>query len=89
MTSSQTKPEQTMSKQTFKIEVTDTYGGEANYCWVRRFTVQAKSFRGAIQALSNQYGGHWRLDYSTGDMARYNQQGACVCAFIEYANWKV
>lgn len=75
-----------MSKHTFKIEITDTYGGEANYCWVRHFTVKAKSFRGAIQALSNQYGGHWRLDYNTGDMARYNQQGACVCAFVEYAN---
>jgi len=75
-----------MNKYTFNIEVTDTYGGEANYCWVRRFTVQAKSFRGAIQALSNQYGGHWRLDYSTGDSARYNQKGACVCAFVNYAD---
>ena len=75
-----------MSKQTFKIEVTDTYGGEVNYCWVRRFTVQAKSFRGAIKALAHQYGGRWRFDYSTGDMARYNQQGAAICAFVEYAD---
>lgn len=75
-----------MSKHTFNIEITDTYGGDANYSWVRRFTITAKSFRGAIQALSNQYGGHWSLDYNTGDMARYNQRGACVCAFIEYAN---
>jgi len=22
----------------WKVEVTDTFGGEANYCWVRRYT---------------------------------------------------
>ncbi len=71
---------------TFNIEVTDTYGGEANYCWVRRFTIKAKSFRGAINALARQYGGQWRIDYNTGDIARYNQRGACVCAFVEYSN---
>lgn len=71
---------------TFNIEVTDTYGGEANYCWVRRFTIKAKSFRGAINALARQYGGQWRIDYTTGDIARYNQRGACVCAFVEHAD---
>jgi hypothetical protein len=34
-------------KNTYKIEVTDTFGGEANYCWVSRYTVKAKSIRGA------------------------------------------
>ena len=24
---------------TYSIEVTDTFAGEANYCWVRRYTV--------------------------------------------------
>jgi hypothetical protein len=23
----------------YQIEVTDTFGGEANYCWVRRYTI--------------------------------------------------
>lgn len=23
----------------YDIEVTDTFGGEANYCWVKRFTI--------------------------------------------------
>ncbi len=26
----------------YQIEVTDTFGGEANYCWVRRETVPAE-----------------------------------------------
>jgi hypothetical protein len=25
-----------MAMQTYRFEYTDTYGGEANYCWVRR-----------------------------------------------------
>ena len=28
-----------MSIITFDVEYTDTFGGEANYCWVRRATV--------------------------------------------------
>lgn len=25
----------------FDVELTDTFGGEANYCWVRRETIEA------------------------------------------------
>lgn len=28
-----------MSTQTYNVEYTDTFGGEANYCWVRRAKV--------------------------------------------------
>lgn len=78
--------ESTMTKKhTFSIEVTDTFGGEANYCWVSRYTIKASSFRGAMQALSRQHGGHWRKVADYGDQARYDHQGACVCAFVEYA----
>lgn len=72
-------------KQAFTVEVTDTFGGDANYSWVRRYEVKARSFRGAICALSRQYGGHWRKAFDAGDFARYDQQGACVCAFITYS----
>ena len=27
----------------YKVEVTDTFGGEANYSWVRRYTVETPS----------------------------------------------
>jgi len=72
-------------KHTYQIEVTDTFGGEANYSWVNRYTVKAKSIRGAINALARQYGAGWRIDYECGDVARYTLQGACVCAFVEYS----
>ena len=72
-------------KTKFNVEVTDTFGGEANYSWVRREIVYAKSLRGAITAFAKKHGGGFRLAYSTGDMARYNLTGACVCAFVGYA----
>jgi len=71
--------------QKFNIEITDTFGGEANYCWVERFTVDASSILGAVQKIAREHGAGWRKEYDTGDMARYNLQGACICIFVEYA----
>lgn len=34
-------------KNTYFVEVTDTFGGEANYCWVRRYKVSASSKLGS------------------------------------------
>lgn len=74
-----------MSKHTYNIEITDTFGGEANYCWVRRYTVKASSIRGAIMALARKHGKGWTLDWNCGDEARYNLKGAAVCCFVSYA----
>ena len=38
------------------IEVTDTFGGEANYCWVKRGTTRAQSRRGIIAAVKRLAG---------------------------------
>lgn len=38
------------------IEVTDTYGGEANYCWVKRATTNATSRRSIIKAVKDVAG---------------------------------
>ena len=69
----------------FAIEITDTFGGEANYSWVKRFSVEAKSILGAVQKVARDQGGGWRVEYNNGDFARYNLKGACVCMFVEYA----
>ena len=74
---------------TFTYELTDTFGGEANYSWVRRGTFELPSdatdrqiVTAAKRALDITgvrcttacYGDfQWRLDVV----------GACVCAFIE------
>ena len=66
----------------FDCEVTDTFGGEANYCWVKRHKVYAKSYLGAIQKLSRITGLHFRISSDFGDMVRYDDKDGCVCAFI-------
>lgn len=61
-----------MTKEIYDYEYTDTYSGQANYCWVRRGTVQACSMRGAmimakktlglngVRGRSSSYGGSER-----------------------------
>lgn len=64
---------------TYNVEITDTFGGEANYCWVRRFQVKARTALGAIRKVG-QYS--WRKAWDDGDTVRYNARGACVCCFV-------
>lgn len=70
----------------YKAEVTDTFSGEANYSWVRRYEFRAVSMRGAVQMLAHAYGSGWRAAYDDGDSARFDLRGACVCAFISVAD---
>lgn len=72
-------------KTQYEIEITDTFGGESNYSWVKRYTVQASTPRGAMRIATRDFGGEWRSDYYTGDMARFNMKGACICAFVTYS----
>lgn len=73
----------------WNIEVTDTFAGEANYSWVKRFSIpshkgeselatmrRAKKAAGlnGIRCNVSDYGDSWRLDV----------QGACICAFIHW-----
>ena len=73
-----------MSKQSFFVEVTDTYGGEANYCWANRYKVSATSFRGAIGKVARLSGLKFRNAGDYGDLARYNARRAAICAFVSY-----
>jgi hypothetical protein len=73
-------------KTQYEIEITDTFGGESNYSWVKRYTVQATTPRGAMRIAARDFGGEWRKEYETsGGMARYNIKGACICAFVTYS----
>ena len=68
------------------IELTDTFGGEANYSWVQRHSFdidgltdsqierKGRALVGLTGVRTN------RQDY--GDMIRWDVQGACVCAFL-------
>ena len=67
----------------FFVEMTDTYGGEANYCWVKRFIIKSVSMRGAVQSLALRVGSGWKCTLNTGDFRRYDSNSGLTCFFIE------
>jgi hypothetical protein len=69
-------------KNQFFVEMTDTYGGEANYSWVNRFLVTASSELGAIRKVTTRTGYRAR---SVG-CDRYNVPGACISYFVEWVD---
>lgn len=68
----------------YLVTITDTFGGEANFCWVNKYKLSAKSIRGAIQKIARYTGRTGaRLQYKDGEYdARYDYRSP-VCAFIE------
>ena len=69
----------------FNVEVTDTFGGDANYCWVNRYKVQARNHREALRRM--EPGRVWVFDYDIPDeyaTKRFNARSACICAFVSF-----
>lgn len=81
------KPE-AKEPQLYAVEFTDTYGGEANYCWIQRFRVWAKDIKHAItRAKQHRYNAPLpphRLSLYGADSARIDMKNAPICAFIEW-----
>jgi hypothetical protein len=65
-------------KTIFFVEITDTFGGEANYSWVTRHIIRAKSPKGCASALARRSGLNWHN--VGGD--RYDSVSGATCAFI-------
>lgn len=79
----------------YQIEVTDTFGGEANYCWVRRETVELPEYgprrtafrRRMLREVRRVTG--WpvsvRLNTSDyGDDMRVDPRGMCQVCFVSF-----
>ena len=73
------------------FEVTDTFGGEANYAWVNRGSIEFKeqpSRRQIVLALKKFAGlvGHRCFTVDYGDQIEIRPAGMCVVAFanLEY-----
>ncbi len=66
------------------VELTDTYGGEANYSWVTRVKVQAKTLEHAVRRFSKDAGftGRVRADWDDGTSKRFNVRAAPLCFFV-------
>lgn len=67
----------------FCIEVTDTFGGEANYSWVTRHVIKGNTERGAINRFSRMSGINWHCVGNYGDQKRYDSNSGATCYFIE------
>lgn len=67
----------------FFVEMTDTFGGEANYCWVNRFKVRASTMRGAMLKVTRETGYTVRCAWDSGDVRRYDATRANICFFVE------
>ena len=74
---------------TYNIEMTDTFAGEANYCWVKRATFDAPDNVSRL-ALVRRAKGLMGLNgvrcrtYDHGDMVEIRPRGACVVMFITH-----
>ena len=70
----------------FSVEVTDTFSGEANYCWVRRYFINVKPGVSPVRAAKKAAG--WEgvrcrvEDY--GDSTSLYPAGMCQVMFINY-----
>lgn len=77
-------PTKSTTLQTFFFEFTDTFGGEANYSWVKRFKVTAMTELGALRKVSKEIGLQGRLKrVMSGERSRWDVQGAALCLFCD------
>lgn len=66
-------------KHFYFIEVTDTFGGDANYSWATRHLIKGKTARGAVNRFSRLSGMSWR----NMGFDRYDSKSGATCFFIE------
>lgn len=67
----------------FYIECTDTFAGEANYTFVTRHKVKAKTIRGAIIRFNRFCDMGFHKVWDKGDCVRYDSKSGATCAFVE------
>lgn len=77
---------------TFEVEHTDTFGGEANYCWVNRYEIHpnGKTRKGERLSLVRQAKALCGLTgvrcqtTDFGDMIEIRPRGICQVIFVTY-----
>ena len=73
-----------MKRDFYHVEVTDTFGGEANYCWVRRYDIDVKEGTSPIREAKKVAG--WtglRCNVENyGDGYHVHPSGMCQVMFI-------
>lgn len=77
---------------TYRAEYTDTFGGEANYAWVRRVEWRAPdtaSNRALIRRAKRELGigGRHRVE-DFGDCLAIYPRNTCTVLFIDYSEYE-
>lgn len=70
----------------YDYEYTDTFAGEANYCWVRRGTVKATTLYGALRvarAEAGLTGERGDISGSFGDSVHWVPRGTATVLMIQ------
>lgn len=65
------------------VELTDTFGGELNYSWVKRYLVKAKTMKAAMRKVSIECGTKTRKIRGYDNFATYEVTGANMAFTIE------
>ena len=66
-------------KGRFYFHLTDTFGGETNYCWIKRYFVDANSLHGALCIISRETGYNFSLYCNE----IYHAKGACIALVLD------
>ena len=73
---------------TVYVEETDTFGGESNYAWVNRFSIQVgrNTNRAIVRAVNKELGYRRLRSNNYGDMIEIRPRGICRVAFVTFSN---
>jgi hypothetical protein len=71
-------------KNHYFIEMTDTFGGEANYCWVNRFIVSASTPRGAMRRVCDRTGDKVYCADRYNEPQTWDSSIGCIRYFVEW-----
>jgi hypothetical protein len=69
----------------FSFEMTDLFGGEANYSWVRRWKLKAANYGAALKRFSRLSGYRgWRTVSAHGDQWQAILDCSPITVFVEF-----
>lgn len=72
------------SRNVWELELTDTFGGEANYSWVRRERITAKTMLGAVQKFAKESGLNFRKNDGDNESATYYTKSKNCVLFVNF-----
>ena len=71
----------------YLIQITDTFGDDLNFSWVKRYLVDKDTIKKAVIAVSKHTGRKTRLNWSIGqESARYDVIGNCIAYDVQWVD---